>query len=352
MSSLSFYQLILLMVLQCHSAPVAYDPRANWSSCISFHPEDQGSCNGCAAASLSSALGIRACIRDGRNIRFSAQQIWDCYGGSCENGVNIENFMFALLYGQRSDTMLRVLPRDISHLNYSILPSNISECKSTSSTENIVSISYHKEWWRDLLNNRGEFRNATNSIQNMQREILENGPITSILYLTSTEMNLFSRWRDLSETKVLKGLPPTIEARNHMHAVTVIGWGNSTTDGTLYWKILNSFGENWGNKGIGNIQGGFGLAEHEWYSVSSTPIPCSAQDDHDCILTTKNHPLPKHTHMSVMDDEMIVSPANIKQKIEGNVKNDGLILGMTIGTMCFISILICSIHFKREDFTW
>jgi hypothetical protein len=328
---MSRFLVVLLMGLPTTTTtPSNYDTRKNWDSCISFMPVDQGSCNGCVAASLSSIMGIRACIRDGRNIRFSAQQIWDCYGGSCEHGVNMDNFIFAMLYSQRSENMLLVSS------NYtSILPSNISDCKTTESREKIESISSYRETWLDLLD----------SGQKMKNEIFDNGPVISILYLTSSEMNLFSNWADLSETKVLDKLPLTTESRDHIHAVSVIGWGNRTSDGTFYWIILNSFGAKWGNKGVGNIPRGFGSLEHEWYSVVSTPVPCSS----DCIVTNANKNLTKIPTVSAIDDDMFLSPKNMMTMQErGNVKYDGLILGGIILMMCVLSIIICSIHLQKR----
>ena len=39
------------------------------------------------------------------------------------------------------------------------------------------------------------------------------------------------------------------------HSLRGIGWGHDT-DGSLYWIVHNSFGETWGDKGIGKIKAG------------------------------------------------------------------------------------------------
>ena len=70
------------MVLSSFGMPQTYnDDRL--VGCHSFVAEHQGTCNACAATALTSALGLRACIQGGRNVRFSPQQIWDCFGGDC-----------------------------------------------------------------------------------------------------------------------------------------------------------------------------------------------------------------------------------------------------------------------------
>jgi C1A family cysteine protease len=39
------------------------------------------------------------------------------------------------------------------------------------------------------------------------------------------------------------------------HSLRGIGWGHDT-DGSLYWIVHNSWGEGWGEKGVGKIKAG------------------------------------------------------------------------------------------------
>lgn len=322
-----------------YKAMRAYDTRDAWGACIAFSPENQGDCNACAASSLASSLGIRACIRDRRNIRFSSQRVWDCFLGSCEKGVNIENFMFAIMYSDESANMLALTNQS----NNRTLPSNSSACVANTPTKNerIETISYHKEWWLGLLSTDPQERKPSNfstSVYNMQREIFENGPIVSILYLTPSEMTFFSQWKNTWDVLPSSSTNPS-EYRNQLHAVTVIGWGVQEEFKTFYWIILNSFGDKWGKKGVGKIPGGFGLVEHEWYSISSSQVPCTSA----CFRPSLSLPLPPskiEDPKSQKEDEMIIVPLPKKQDELEAVS----VLGITILGMALLSMIICTLH--------
>ena len=326
-----------------------YDPRDIWGNVcnISFTPEDQGSCNSCAASALASTLGLRTCFRDGRNIHYSSQQIWDCYAvGACEKrGVIIEDFMSKLLYGDMSANALKFEREKMKNMRNS----NSSECldhKNLSSKEGRVdSITFHKEWWLGLMDGNKRRQDAipsniSHSVQNMQREILHSGPIISVMYLTDGEMNTLSGWNDKADTDVIPIQEDGEGLRGNLHAVTVIGWGtkDNTQDG-FYWKILNSFGERWGKRGIGNIPRGFGLMEHEWYSVFSTPNPCK-DGDNDCFVTVL--PPSQEIQKSVNYDEMFLVLTN--NDTNRNGFTDAGILGITLGCMTLLSLIICSMQ--------
>jgi hypothetical protein len=320
-----------------------YDPRDIWGrACnISFTPEDQGSCNSCAASALASTLGLRTCFRDGRNIHYSSQQIWDCYAiGVCkEKGVIIEEFLYNLLYGDMSANTLVFEKEKMKNMH----DSNSSEClnnKNLSTKEGrIDSITFHKEWWLGLMDgkkNRQDAKpsNISNSVQNMQREIMHNGPIISVMYLTDGEMHTLSHWHDKKDSDIIP-MHKDEGLRSHHHAVTVIGWGTKgNTQEGFYWIILNSFGERWGKRGIGNIPRGFGLMEHEWYSVSSTPIPCK-----DCSVTVP----PPPTQKTVNDDEIFLVLTNNDMNTRNGFTDAG-ILGITLGCMALLSLIICSLQ--------
>ena len=336
----------VLILVHCY--PIfsyeAYDTRDEWGACVAFAPENQGSCNACAASSMASSLGIRACIRDGRNVRFSSQRIWDCFSGSCENGVNIDSFMFAVMYSDKSENMIMSTLEDIKN---STSPSNHSACTKTKQDERIETISYHKEWWLGLINNNyndneSQERTPSNystSVYNMQREIFENGPIVSILYMTTTEMNFFSRWKNKSEI-MTPPLPNPTEQRTHLHAITIIGWGGQGDFKTFYWIILNSFGDKWGEMGIGKIPGGFGLVEHEWYSLSSSSIPCTSSCLNATSSSSSSSSRPRSREKN--EDVMIMLPLQKQNGLE-----DGGILGITMICMGFLSLIICTFHANK-----
>jgi hypothetical protein len=185
------------------------------------------------------------------------------------------------------------------------------------------------------------------SVQSIQLEIIQNGPIIGILRLTNSEILLFSQWHNKSKKDIFSSDRSLYvsESKDRLHAITLIGWGIDNETKNFYWKILNSFGENWGNNGTGNIPFGFGSVEHEWYSVFSSPRACNVSEE-VCLL----HP-PVDTIISI-DDEIFLT--EYKRTIEktnskkGSAMNDGSILGITILIMMLLSVMICNIHNSRK----
>jgi hypothetical protein len=340
MKILSFLTQVYLITATTIPLPTTYDTSVVWSACNNsfYMGEDQGDCNSCAAVALANALSIRTCMRDGRNVRYSAQRIWDCYGGSCDEGVVMENFLFSIMYGDKKDWVMDYYPKvDVMR------ESNKSFCVKSAREERIDTVSYHKEWWSALENTNADERNpteTTKSVQSIQTEIMKNGPVIAILRLTHSEMLWFSFWSTNSETKVFH--PKTSdasEANNRLHAITLIGWGIDNETNKFYWKILNSFGKTWGKDGMGNIPFGFGTLEHEWYAVYSSPVPChrnASSSDEACIeaqLTAKT--------VSYAEDTIFLTEIKVLKK-RGNVMDDGSILGLTFLCMFLLSAMVCS----------
>lgn len=339
--------------------PSDYDTMKEWGHCVAFMPENQGTCNACAAASLATTLGIRACIHNGKNLRFSSQQLWDCYGGLCESGVKIEDFLFEIVYGAMAPYMLSPLPLNASN---SLAPgpienSNISMCKLAykgGGQDRIAAISEHKEEW--LFNSLQDPQNFTqntpgHSIRSMQFEIIESGPIVAILYLTPIEVGAFTDWRHKDSNEIFP--PPSTKrntgaSRTQLHAVSVVGWGMDKSTNTFYWKILNSFGKSWGANGTGNIAGDFGLIGSRWYSaLSASPIigvECDSDKD-GCSDDLDNK---KKDEMIVLVEQRKTASTTIFQiqhdagKLRhNNGGSDAMVLLITISCMSILSWIIC-----------
>ncbi len=337
--------------------PANYDAVELWGHCVGFIPENQGTCNACAAAALASTLGIRSCIHNGINLRFSSQQIWDCYEGSCEAGVKIRDFLFDIVYGTMSEFMLTPLSDNTNSLH--IQNSNISKCKSGyKGQDRIATISEHKEEW--LLNSLSDPQNFTkdtpHSIRSMQIEIMENGPIVAILYLTVDEMNAFRAWRQRNSNDIFYGSEQGPKAsRTLLHAVSVIGWGRDSQRNTFYWKILNSFGSSWGFNGTGNIAGSSVLIGSQWYSASSTspliqcnpgvngcPKPSTNTKDEMIVTVKANTIVNSQTFLPLLPHTDV--------KSTHNGSTDAIVLLITISCMSILSLLICQTQtcFKKK----
>lgn len=295
----------------------AYDAR-----CHSFVAEDQGTCNACAAAAVASSLGLRACLHGGRNVRFVSQQLWDCFPGDC-NGVDMDEFMFSVIHGMRSKFMLLI--SDSPARPKRIVPSNYTSCALGNSSERIVSVSQHKESW---LANR-----INASVKLMQDEIMMHGPIVAVLSLTPSELAGFSQWR--GEAILTMAPSPRGELRTRKHAVTVYGWGIEGSTGRFYWRILNSFGSQWGKNGTANIPGDFALIGNEWYSVSSfLAVPAKgAKEEEDVMIADVHLPIVK-----------------VKYKERSGIK-DASVLSIVVVCMVIVSLVICTFDKKMSLFS-
>jgi hypothetical protein len=349
-------------------ADISFDPREEWGFCFAFIPEDQGTCNACVAAALASSLGLRLCIQHRINLRFSSQQIWDCYSGVCQEGVHMNEFIFSLIHSPKNHLFLSPRPTETNH-SIIIKPSNSSACRSSIDTPTnnsyiITGVSEHMEHWME--NSVSDpFNQSTYSIRLMQTEILEKGPILAVLYLTHAEMIAFSQWNEKTSEQIFTPVENALnQVRDNKHAVTIFGWGVDTKTKKLYWKILNSFGSKWGENGIGNIPGGFGLVGREWYSVFASSLPCAMQDN-GCIkepapimidwvgkinhykVSASNHS--SDTMFQSAEDKRWTLGVVMTKESRPSGTNDGIILIGVIFCMAAISTIICSTNQRGKN---
>ena len=232
-----------------------FDLRDQFASlqCSGFNPFTQGSCNACAAASVASIVSILACISHGRNITFSAQRIWDCYDGSCAQGVMMNDFLDSILLGPKASWILQPL---VPAHGRSINMSNYSECSGLGEErDRLFSIVNHKFGIpsQSSTNNNGNLRA-------LQRYLRHHGPVMGVLPMSPGDLDAFSHWKNGTfpfQPSQNSG-PPII-----FHALTIIGWENRS--GEMAWLVLNSMGPAWGADGIGLVKAPF---EDNWYSFT------------------------------------------------------------------------------------
>merc|ERR1719281_2008812 len=83
---------------------------------------------------------------------------------------------------------------------------------------------------------------AINGVENMQKEIMTNGPIQVAFMVYKSFMSYKSGVYQKHFWELL------LEGG---HAVKIVGWG--TEDGTDYWKVANSWDTTWGEDGFFRI---------------------------------------------------------------------------------------------------
>lgn len=97
------------------------------------------------------------------------------------------------------------------------------------------------------LNDSGKLAENEKSIM---QEIYMNGPVVIGIEVYPSFYDFWNRDRDAVYTG-----PSAGEKDPGGHAVVITGWGVAK-DGTKYWRVRNSWGPSWGNKGYFQIQRG------------------------------------------------------------------------------------------------
>jgi len=105
------------------------------------------------------------------------------------------------------------------------------------------------------------------TVLNIQRHILEAGPVYATFTLTEAFHNFFSSSGRGSKGDVFATTDPNEVGG---HAVITTGWGTTTRDqnlgvaaGKTYWKIRNSWTSNWGIGGYARVLAGINLMDIE-----------------------------------------------------------------------------------------
>ena len=282
--------------------PYAFDMRNLSLSCVGFVPNDQGSCNSCVAASLASALSIQACLMQGRNVLFSAQQIWDCYDGSCTNGVQLlmDDFFAGALVGLKAGIMLKSLSNATPVV---MRASNYSLCTGEEGKDRLISVEEHRS---GLLGN---------STQRLQESLVKRGPALAIVGMNETA---FAQFATLGPAVGRKPFVLGDEGGPVLHALTVIGW--APYQDAHAWLVLNSMGTAWGNQGVGFV---VGPLQQQWYSFELLPQAC---DNAPC---------------SGEKDQLFVT---LPPSTAGDMGSDALVFLFTCLFMGVLSALFCSLE--------
>ena len=199
--------------------PESFDSRENWPKCV---PKifDQGTCGACYAFSVSTAFSMRYCIRNELNeiINFSAQNMINCLSG-CQGEFPDVAWNYLNNSGIVTDKCLSYKGKN----NDCAL-----KCDSTNDKFN----KYYA--------GKTKFLEGENEIK---KEILKNGPVTSMMYLYKDYYNYKSGIyiHNIKYNNVLG-----------YHSITLMGWG--VEDGVKYWLIQDSYGKSKGENGFIKIK--------------------------------------------------------------------------------------------------
>ena len=275
---------IILILINAAPPPASYDLKALHPNCRAFlQPFDQGSCASCCAAAIATQLSLRECMSNQLvNKLYSAQQIWDCGGGSCATGVGLDSMIEAMgRGGQSSRTLYALSFMTAAPLLVDNKDPNNTQCIATAAGYGVgdnntkdqlggVSsydmASYHASLeYSSLLASRA-----------MMNEIWENGPVVSVLTMnTHADFDKFTNFTYMRDGRVFipnpnNYLPPDTR---QSHCLVVYGWGVDSVSGLKYWLVQNSYGTRWGDGGFGRIVRGKDLLEGSWRGLFPQTVP-------------------------------------------------------------------------------
>ena len=269
---------------------VSWDPVIQWGArCAAFRPINQSAagadaCSSSFAVSIATSAGIRACMGYGRDVVFSAQTVWDCYGWrpaaaaqGCLTGMG-ETWMSALPQGGGTLFSESVVPHHgvVGPLNVSACPSGGSSSGRPhvpSSAADAIIITEKEE---AVVG--GVPFTATRHIVKGQmlwelimQEVQDNGPVVGILELTAEELQSLTDKRHYYGEDGGGGMfltaTASLDSPNRIleHAVVVYGWGSTAADGD-FWRVQSSLG--------GRVKAARDLlSARGWYSFT-TADPC------------------------------------------------------------------------------
>ena len=199
--------------------PESFDSRENWKECV---PKifDQGTCGACYAFSVATAFSMRYCIRNKLSgiINFSAQNMINCLS-DCQ--------------GEFPDVAWNYLN------NSGITTENCLSYKGTKSNCNLKCDSNNVKFNKYYA---GETIFLEDEIE-IKKEILKNGPVTSMMVLYADYFN-YKSGIYIHNTKYDKVMG--------YHSIIIMGWG--VKDGVKYWLIQDSYGKSKGENGFIKIK--------------------------------------------------------------------------------------------------
>ena len=236
-----------------YNLPESYDPKEKYPKCESLNEvRDQANCGSCWAFGATEAMSDRICIHSDQKLqtRASAQNLLTCCS-SCGLGCHGGYPSSAWKYWQTTGISTGGLYGDIKTCQPYFLPPcdhygegshgdcppqvETPQCKTDCSDGN------KKEYENEMT--YGESVYSIIGEENIMKEIYENGPVEGTYYIYED----FITYKSGIYQHVVGELIGD-------HDIKILGWG--VENGVKYWICVNSWNEEWGDKGFFKIKRG------------------------------------------------------------------------------------------------
>ena len=196
--------------------------------------KNQGSCGSCWAFCTVANLEGLYYIKYGELLRFSEQQLVDC--DTLDEGCNGGLMEYSFEWIKQNGGLC--LEDDY--------PYKGTEASCKTSVNNVVKVT---DW--TLLDSTDE--------EVIKEYLYETGPLA--IALNADTVQYYS-------SGILSSSDSACDPEGMNHGVTLVGYG--VENGTKYWKVKNSWGSSWGEKGYFRILRGKGTCGINTYVTSAT----------------------------------------------------------------------------------